>query len=75
MLSALGILLISLVMLRGVLPRTVAWLGLATGGLGVVSEALRYAAPLFYSGYGVLLWAWFIAVGVALIRLAKRTPR
>lgn len=74
-LSALGILLISVVMLRGVLPRTLAWLGIATGGLGVVAEALRHAVPEFYWGYGVLLWVWFVAVGLALIRLAARTPR
>jgi hypothetical protein len=73
-LSALGILLISLVMRRGVLPRAVAWLGILTGALGIVSEALRHAAPMFYWGYGVLLWVWFIAVGVALIRLGLRTP-
>jgi hypothetical protein len=74
-LSAAGILLISLAMTRGILPRTVAWLGVVTGALGIVSEALRHAAPWFYWGYGVLLWAWFIAVGVALIRLAMRTAR
>lgn len=72
-LSAFGILLISIVMIRGVLPRPVAWLGVATGALGVVSEALRHIAPLFYWTYGVLLWAWFIAVGIALLRLAGRT--
>lgn len=74
-LSAAGILLISAVMTRGILPRAVAWLGVLTGALGIVSEALRHAAPWFYWGYGVLLWAWFIAVGIALIRLAQRTPR
>lgn len=73
-LSAAGILLISIVMTRGVLPRAVAWLGVVTGALGIVSEALRHAAPLFYWGYGVLLWVWFIAVGIALIRLGQRTP-
>jgi hypothetical protein len=72
-LSALGILLISVVMLKGVLPRTLAWLGIATGGLGVVAEALRHAVPEFYWGYGLLMWVWFVAVGIALIRLARRT--
>ncbi|MFJ6000648.1 DUF4386 family protein [Arthrobacter sp. NPDC092385] len=74
-LSALGILLISLVMTRGVLPRWLALLGIATGALGVVSEALRHAAPEFYWGYGVLLWVWFVATGIALIRLARRQGR
>lgn len=74
-LSALGILLISVVMRKGVLPRTLAWLGIATGGLGVIAESLRHAVPGFYWSYGVLLWVWFVAVGIALIRLAMRTPR
>jgi hypothetical protein len=69
LLSPVGIFLISLVMLKGVLPRAVAWLGLVTGGLGVFSEALRFVLPEFYWAYGVLLWAWFIAVGVSLLCL------
>lgn len=71
-LSVLGILLISVVMLKGALPRFLAWLGIATGALGVVAEALRHAVPELYPGYGLLLWVWFVAVGVALIRLAGR---
>jgi hypothetical protein len=74
-LSAAGILLISLVMTRGVVSRAVGWLGVATGALGMLSEALRYAAPFFYWGYGILLWVWFIAVGISLILLGRRTPR
>ena len=74
-LSAAGIFLISMVMTRGVLPRAVAWLGVLTGAMGILSEALRHAAPQFYWAYGILLWAWFIAVGIALIRLGRRTPR
>jgi hypothetical protein len=38
--------------------------------LGVASEILRHAAPEFYWGYGILLWVWFIATGIALIRLS-----
>jgi hypothetical protein len=74
-LSAAGILLISLVMTKGVMPRAIGWLGVATGALGMLSEALRHAAPFFYWGYGILLWVWFIAVGIALIALGRRTPR
>ncbi|AXJ08893.1 DUF4386 family protein [Arthrobacter sp. PM3] len=74
-LSALGILLISLPMLRGVLPRTVGWLGVAAGTAGMIAEALRFAVPDVYLAYGVLMWAWFAAVGIALIRLALRTTR
>lgn len=70
-LAAVGILLVSLVMLRSTLPRTLAWLGIATGLVGVASEVLRYAAPMFYAVYGLLLWAWFVMVGIVLLRLAS----
>lgn len=72
-LPAFGILLMATAMTRGprgLFPRWTAWLGVATGALGVVSEILRHAVPEFYWGYGVLLWVWFIATGVALIRLS-----
>jgi hypothetical protein len=72
-LSAFGILLMASAMTRGpqaLFPRWVAWLGVATGALGVASEILRHAVPEFYWGYGVLLWVWFIAAGIALIRLS-----
>lgn len=73
-LSALGILLMGLAMLNGsaaIFPRYLGWLGAGTGALGVVSEVLRHAAPEFYWGYGILLWVWFIATGIALIRLSR----
>jgi hypothetical protein len=41
----------------------------STGALGVASEVLRHALPEFYWGYGILLWVWFVATGIALIRL------
>lgn len=71
-LSAAGILLMAIAMSRtpsGQFPRWVAWLGMATGALGIASEILRYAVPEFYWGYGVLLWAWFVSTGIALIRM------
>jgi hypothetical protein len=73
-LSALGILLMGLAMRtgrKGQFPRYLAWLGIGTGGLGVVSEILRHAFPGFYWGYGILLWVWFAATGIALIRLSR----
>lgn len=73
-LSALGILLMGLAMLRAgqaIFPRSLAWVGIATGALGVVSEVLRHAAPSFYWGYGILLWVWFVATGIALIRMSR----
>ncbi|GAA2103053.1 hypothetical protein GCM10009841_19980 [Microlunatus panaciterrae] len=70
-LTPLGILLISLPLLRGPLPHWVGWLGLATGALGLVSEAMRFAAPTLYAAYGPLLWVWFGAVGISLLRLPR----
>ena len=70
-LEPIGILILALVMLRGVFHRGVAYLGIATGALGVVSEALRPVLGLAYIVYGLLLFAWFIATGWALYRLAS----
>jgi hypothetical protein len=41
MMQVIGILVISLLMLRGPSRRALAWLGVATGVIGLVSEALR----------------------------------
>ena len=71
-LTPLGILLISLPMVRGVLPHWAGWLGIVTGTLGLASEALRFAVPALYAVYGPLLWVWFAIVGVALLRLPRR---
>jgi Domain of unknown function (DUF4386) len=74
-LSAFGILLMAIAMAKGpkaLFSRWLAWLGIATGALGVVSEILRHAVPEFYWGYGILLWVWFIATGIALIRLSRQ---
>lgn len=72
-LSAFGILLMGLAMLtaRAPFPQLLAWFGIGTGALGVVSEVLRQAVPDFYWGYGILLWVWFIATGIVLIRLSR----
>jgi hypothetical protein len=74
-LAAVGIIVISVLMTRSPLPRTVAWLGIATGAVGVLSELLRYLQPSFYAVYGLLLWTWFAMVGVSLLRRAARMPR
>jgi hypothetical protein len=70
-LTTLGMLIISLVMLRGVFPRTVAYLGIFTGVLGIVSEALRPVIEGGYGVYGVLLLVWMSAVGWRLYRLGR----
>jgi len=70
-LTAAGILLVSLVMAKGGIARRVAYLGVATGVLGVVSEALRPLLGAGYTVYGVLLLVWFLAVGATLRRRAR----
>src|SRR6266571_2632179 len=70
-LTALGILIVSLVMLGGVFPKGVAYLGIVTGVLGIVSEALRPIIGPGYIVYGLLLPIWFIAVGWKLYRLGR----
>lgn len=67
-----GILIISLVMLRGVFPRWVAYLGLVTGVVGILSEALRPVIGFAYIGFFVLEVIWLIAVGWRLYRLGSR---
>ena len=70
-LTAIGMLILSLVMVKGVFPKGVAYLGIVTGVLGIVSEALRPILGLGYAIYGLLLPIWFIAVGWKLYRLAR----
>ena len=71
-LTALGILLLSLCMLRGVFHRGVAFLGIVAGILGMVFEALRPQIGIVYGLYGLLLPAWFIAVGLKLFKIGFR---
>lgn len=68
-LQTLGILLVSLLMLRGPFSRALAWLGVVTGAVGVVSEVLRPVLGAAYAGYGLLLFVWLGWVAVALWRL------
>ena len=70
-LTALGILIVSLVMLKGVFPRGVAYLGVATGATGVVCEVLRDMIGAGYFVYGLLLPSWFVAVGWQLYKLSR----
>ena len=70
-LQTIGILVISLVMVRSVFPRSVAYLGVATGALGIVSDALMSVLGITYALYGVLVMAWFLVIGWQLYRLAR----
>jgi hypothetical protein len=71
-LTTIGILAVSLVMLRGVFPKGIGYLGLFTGFLGIASEALRPVIQGGYGIYGVLLIVWIGAVGWNLYRLGGR---
>jgi hypothetical protein len=68
-LTALGILILSLVMLRDVFRKGVAVIGILTGAIGIFSEALRDVIGPGYFAYGLLLPVWFLAVGWTLFRL------
>lgn len=63
--------LISLPMRRGASPRGVAWRGTVVGTLGLVGEALRDMTGPASLLHGLLLPAWFAAVGWRLSRLAR----
>jgi hypothetical protein len=68
-LEPVGILLLSLPMLKGVFGRGTAYLGIVTGSLGIVSEALRPLLGAGYIVYGALLFVWLIVIGWRLYRL------
>ena len=70
-LTAIGMLILSLVMLKGVFHKGVAYLGIVTGVLGIVSEAFRDILGPGYYVYGLLLPIWFLAVGWKLSRLGS----
>jgi hypothetical protein len=73
-LQALGILLLSLLMARGGFPRGLAWLGVATGAIGIASEALRPLLGWAYAVFGLVLFVWLIWVALALWRLSALEP-
>jgi hypothetical protein len=70
-LTAAGILVLSIVMLKGVFHKAVAWVGVVAGALGIVSEAFRPMMGMAYAVYGLLLPAWFILVGWKLFALRR----
>jgi len=73
-LQTLGVLLISLLMLRGMFSRSLARLGVATGVIGILSETLRPVLGWAYAIYGLLLFAWLIWIAFALWRLGSHSP-
>jgi hypothetical protein len=71
-LTAVGILLLSILMLKGIFSRSAAIVGIVTGAVGIVCEALRPLIGFAYSVYGLLLLAWFIIVGVRLFLISRQ---
>ena len=74
-LTAAGILLLSLAMRRGPFPQELGLFGAVTGAVGVVSEALRPVIESAYLLYGLLLPTWFILTGWRLWALARQHGR
>jgi hypothetical protein len=74
-LQTFGILLLAALMVRGVVPKGLAWLGVVTGLTGVAAEAFRPWLGWAYAIYGLLLFAWLIGIAVALWRLGAETAQ
>ena len=72
-LFAAGILILSLVMLKGAFPRWVAYLGIATFPACVAAMALWPLIGLNYFWWWVFFTVWFVAAGWKLVRLGRET--
>lgn len=70
-LEAASILIVSLVMLKGTFSRGIVYLGIVTGAIGIVCEAIKPMIGVGYIAYGLLLFVWLVAIGVTLIRLPR----
>ncbi len=70
-LTAMGILIISLIFAKGALGRVAGVIGIITGASGLFLEAFRPYVGAVYSIYGLLLLAWSVAVGICLARKAR----
>ena len=71
-LFSIGILIISLVMLRGVFNRGIAYLGVVTGTIAIFSETFRPVIGIGYIVFFILEVIWLIAVGWKLFRLGGK---
>jgi Domain of unknown function (DUF4386) len=70
-LYAIGVLVVSVAMLKGIFHWSAAYLGIATGVVGVVCECLRPVIGAGYGVYGIML-IWLLVVGWQLWRLGGR---
>ena len=71
-LTAAAILILSVIMRKGSFGKAVGTLGVVTGAVGIVSEALQPMLGFGYLLYGLLLPTWFALVGWKLLRLDRR---
>lgn len=69
--TAIGILVISIVMLKGIFSKRVAYLGIITGILGIISEGMRTMLGASYIIYGILLMVWFLVIGWELVKIGR----
>jgi hypothetical protein len=69
-LFALGVLVISLAMLKGVFHLAVAAIGIVSGVMGIVCESLRPVMGSWYGLYGILM-LWLLGVAWKLYRLSS----
>lgn len=73
-LTATGILALSLLMRRGCFGPALMVLGVLTGTIGIASEALRPVIGSAYLVYGLLLPTWFALAGWRLLQMGRRDP-
>lgn len=71
--TALGILILGIAMLKGGFPKATALISIATGASGIPLEALRDIVGPAYAVYGILLPIWAVAMALKLKRLVRKT--
>lgn len=71
-LTAIGILIISLLFSKSAFGRVAGTIGIVTGASGIFLEAFRPYVGAAYGLYGILLPAWSIVVGIGLLRMARK---
>jgi hypothetical protein len=67
-LQTIGILLFGVLLVRSGWSRWFAWLAVATGALGIVSEAFKPLLGGAYAVYGIVLFVWMAWLAVELWR-------
>jgi hypothetical protein len=69
---AVGILILSLVMLKGVFPRVTAVMGIVTFAAAVIALSLQPLIGISYFWWWFFFLIWFALVGWKLFRLARK---